>query len=405
MINIKNIFFFFLLLSLQTQAQFFGLFGGNKEKPKNSQLLLDRGVQINSTKAINNMYNFKFHEAEVEFKWLIVKFPEHPIGYFLLGLNEWWKIVPDTKNTKFDDSCHDYMDKAIDKADELLSNNSNDKEAAFFLACAYAFKGRLYAEREKWVKSAWAGKQAIKYLEKSRGSDNINPELIFGDGLYNYYSKWIHENYKSLKPLLTFFRKGNKALGIEQLEDVSTNAFYTRMEARYFLVQIYSMEQLPNKALMLSRQMHALYPDNSFFHRYVARTAFSMGRLDDAAIYAKQLLENIDAQKYGYSFNDGRYGAYILGYVNEHQYRDPAQAKIYYSKCIAYSRGNDSEDSGYFLGSNLALARFAENEGNYANAIAYYQEVIDKGDKKSDFVIKAKKGIQLIKAKQKGKKK
>jgi hypothetical protein len=400
----KLITLFLLIISLQSYSQFFGLFG-NKEKPKTSQLLLDRGVQIESTKAINNMYNFKFHEAEVEFKWMIVKFPEHPIGYFLLGLNEWWKIVPDTKNTQFDEQCHTYMDRAIDKADELLSNNGGDKEAAFFLACAYAFKGRLYAEREKWVKSAWAGKQAIKYLEKSRGSENINPELIFGDGLYNYYSKWIHENYKSLKPLLTFFRKGNKTLGIEQLEDVSLNAFYTRMEARYFLVQIYSMEHLPNKALMMSRQMHSLYPDNSFFHRYVARTAFSMGRLDDASIYAKQLLANIEAQKFGYSFNDGRYGAYILGYTNEHHYRDLAEAKVFYSKCIAYSRGNNSEDSGYFLGANLALGRISEAEGNSQTAMTYYEEVLKNAEKKSDYYIKAKQAVQLIKNKNKGKKK
>src|SRR5690606_24793535 len=151
---------------------------------------------------------------------------------------------------------------------------------------------------------AWAGKKAMKYLDDSRGEENINPELLFGDGVYNYYSKWIHENYKSLRPLLTFFRKGNKELGIKQLENVANNAFYSRMEARYFLVQIYAMEKQPGKSLQMSAQMHHMYPDNSFFHRFVARNSFALGRLNDAEVYAKELLHNVDGKKYGYGAND-----------------------------------------------------------------------------------------------------
>src|SRR5690606_19322645 len=127
-----------------------------------------------------------------------------------------------------------------------------------------------------------------------------NPELLFGDGVYNYYSKWIQENYKSLRPLLTFFRKVEKKKGIEQLENVSLNAFYTRMEARYFLVQIYSMEGQGQKALNMAKMMHSIYPDNPFFHRYAARGSFVIGNMTETEKYAKELLENIEARKEGY---------------------------------------------------------------------------------------------------------
>ncbi len=384
--NYRRFTYFILLIIISrqsTEAQLFDWFSGNKATPPKEMLLTNRAIQIQTTEAINDMYNYNFFEAERGFKWLTVKYPDHPIGYFLVGLNTWWKIVPDTGVEIYDAACHKQMDIAIDKADDMLRYPTMEKEAAFFMAASYAFKGRLYAERKNWIKSAWAGKQAMKYLERSRGDGDINPELVFGDGLYNYYSRWIPENYPSLKPLLTFFRKGDKNLGIKQLENVSQNAFYTRMEARYFLVQIYAMERQPKKGLQLARMMHSLYPQNSYFHRYAARTAFSLGQLDEAARYAQQLLDRIDAGSYGYGNNDGRYGAYILGYANQHYYRDVAAAKKYYRLAIGYAINNDSEDSGYFLGAHRELGKYAMREGDYTTAMEHFKTVFDNAAKKS----------------------
>lgn len=402
-----SIVILFVFFSTSTGiGQWYNIFGDDKkvEAPKN--LLMDRGIQIETTEAINFMYNYQFVQSEREFKWLLVKYPEHPIGYFLIGLNYWWRLVPDTKETKYDASIMYYMDKAIDKADDLYDNDNSNKEAAFFLAAAYAFKGRLYSEREKWTRAAYSGKQAIKYLEASRGDENINPELLFGDGLYNFYSRWIHENYKSLRPILTFFRKGDKQKGIKQLEEVSTNAFYTRMEARYFLVQIYAMENESIKGLKLAEQMHELYPNNSFFHRYAARSAFVLGRMNQAQRYAEELLESIASNKYGYGANDGRYGAYILGYVYKNYRKNDKLAKEYFEKCVSFAQSNDSEESGYYLGSQMALADYAVKAENFEEAIGRYQLVIDDAKSKSSVKeeAKTKLGESKKKARQKKRK-
>jgi predicted Zn-dependent protease len=400
------IVFFLVHFTLSSvHAQFFGFLTGGEKKEVPKELLMDREIQIGTTSAINNMYNYNFDLSEKEFKWLLVKYPDHPIGYFLIGMNYWWRIVPDTKVEKYDRSMEKYMDDAIDRADKLFDNDPNNKEAAFFLAAAYAFKGRLYAEREKWTKAAWVGKQSMKYLEKSRGDDNINPELLFGDGLYNFYSKWIHENYKSLRPLLTFFKKGTKAEGIKQLEEVANNAFYTRMEARYFLLQIYAMENQPTKGFQMAKTMHELYPQNSFFHRFAARYAFVLGRLSEAEVYAQELLNAIDSGKYGYGDNDGRYGAYILGYVNKNYKRNPFEAKKYYTRCIEFAQSNDSEESGYYLGSQLALGEMAEADGDYLTAAQKYKLVLENSKKKSSTYEEAKDKIMALKQKLKDLKK
>ena len=391
-LSIKSLFVL-MLLSQVAEAQF-SWFGGSTKKKQHEVLLANRAIQIEATQAINNMYNFKYDAAERDFKWLTVKYPEHPIGFFLLGLNEWWKIVPDTKDESHDDKFIANMDRAIDLADEMLDDDDGDKEAAFFQAAAYAFKGRLHSERGSWIKAAWDGKQAMKYLDKCRGFGDFSPELAIGDGLYNYYSKWIPENYPSLKPMLIFFHKGVKAQGIKQLEYVASNAFYTRMEAKYFLMQIYSMENQHQKAYFEAVQMHAMYPDNSFFHRYAARTAFMLGKSEEAEKLAEELLANVNLAKYGYESTAGRYAAYILGYINYNYKRDLPKAKEYYQKTIDFALQNDSKESGYFLGATLTLGKIASAEKDYVKALQYFNIVTKNSDKKLETYKEAKKLVE-----------
>ena len=56
-------------------------------------LLLDMNMQIEATQAVNDMYNFKFAQAERQFHRIKQAHPTHPLPYFLLGLSEWWKMA------------------------------------------------------------------------------------------------------------------------------------------------------------------------------------------------------------------------------------------------------------------------------------------------------------------------
>ena len=350
---------------------------------KYDMLLKHPGVQIESAEAINNLYNYKFYEADKEFRWLRLRYPNHPMPYFLMGLAEWWKIVPNTEVTDYDDKCLAYLDSTITKAEELHDRKDDNVEASFFLAAAYAFKGRLYSERKKWTKATFAGKNALKYFEKCKGYGDLSPELLFGDGLFNYYAQWIPQNYPLLKPILVFFPKGNKQQGIQQLEKTSNNAFYTRTEARYFLLQIYSMENQYDKAYDLAKYMTQQYPDNPFFERYYARAAFVRGLTGEAEAASKSILNKIGQSRAGYEGVSGRAAAYILAYINYHYYRNLPVARQYYQQSIDFAKQTNSFDAGYYWASVLALGKIAAAEKNFEQANAYFKEVLDKADKKS----------------------
>jgi hypothetical protein len=344
-------------------------------------LLSDNTVRLLSTDAVNHMYNFKFDQAEKEFIEFKKMYSTHPLPYFLLGLNEWWKIMPNIDNKKYDDKFLAYMDTAIYWSEKLIEDNENNVEANFFLAAAYGFKGRFYSERSEWRKATFAGKNALKYLDKSKGMNDLSPEFLFGEGLYNYYSIWIPENYPVLKPVLYFFPKGNKELGLKQLKEVANNAFYTRTEAQYFLMNIYALSENDTKqAFEISKYLNQTFPDNSYFQRFYARLLYYMGNFREAEQVALDILNKIDNKMPGYEATSGRYACFFLGQVYE-AYRNIPKAKEYYLRSIEYTKELKAFDSGYYLYSLTNLAQMAVEEKDTKAARQYYQEVLDHAEK------------------------
>jgi hypothetical protein len=379
-----------LPLAFHAQGQWWKLTEEAEKERSKGMLLLTAEVQIEATTAINQMYNFHFPEAEREFNYLKVKYPKHPLPDFLLGLMQWWKIVPNTKSEVYDDRLIEYMDRSIEKA-EVIWDETENPEAAFFMAAAYGFKGRLHAERKNWTRATLAAKNALKYLEYSRNFADFSPELMFGDGLYNYYYHFIKQNFPLLRPVLWLFPKANKLQGIKQLEQVSYQAFYTRTEARYFLLQIYAMENMADKSYDMAKYTHENFPENPFFHRYHARAAFMVGKLDEAEEQAKSILDRIENHQVGYEGVSGRYASYILGYYNLYVFKNRPEAKKRFLQCMEFSKQTDALESGYYWASVLGLARIAFQESDYDLAVTYCKEVLDKADKKSAQHTEAKK--------------
>jgi hypothetical protein len=345
---------------------------GKSESP---YLLLDKGLQFRITENVNALYNFDFETAERGFRVMQYQYPEHPLPYFLLGLSTWWKIAPDVENKKYDDLFIDQMDVVIDKAEEMLDKDPKNKEAAFFLAGAYGFQGRLYSERKSWTRATFAGKNALKYLNMSRGEEELGPELLLGDALFNYFSVWIPENYPLLKPVVAMFPKGNKALGLKQLEDVAQNAFYARIEAQYFLFRLYaSEEKQPYKALAITDYLHGKFPNNPYFHRSYARHLYTVGRITEAKEMSDQILQRIDDKWTGYESNSGRYAAFYIAQYYD-RIGDQAEAKKYYLKTLSYGEESESQESGYYLYSLIALGKMANQEKNKPLARNYFNQV------------------------------
>jgi hypothetical protein len=368
--------------------------------------LSDIDIQIESTNAINKMYNFNFDEAEKEFTWLIDEYKNHPLPIFLLGLSKWWRIEAEVnqgiesegeakQKNNLDNQFLLLMDKSI-LLSKKIYKDGNKIDGAFFLAASYGFKGRLLSERKNWRKAAFSGKNALKYLKEIRKEDYLIPEIAFGNGLFNYYSIWISDKYPILKPIVGFFPKGNKIRGIEQLDNAAKNSFYTRTEAQYFLMRIFSEENKLSKALQISNYLHNTYPMNSIFHRYYTQLLYRSGYFDECEIQLNELLKNYLNNILGYNLNVVRNAHFFKAEI-ERKKLNIESAKENYLKSIEYSIQMKNQKLGYTLYSYYYLGKLEYDNRNFKTSKQYFKKVIRLSKRKEKINIDSRNYLSKIK--------
>jgi tetratricopeptide (TPR) repeat protein len=344
-------------------------------------LLLDESIKNELSGAVDNLYNFKYERAERQFRSLRRRYPHHPMPYFLMGLSQWWKIVPTNILTKkYDDAFFAYMDTTIMYGERMLVQKKNNYEAAFFLAAAHGFSARLHSERKNWRKATVHSRQALNFMNKAKEANGLSPEFMFGEALYNYYAVWISKNYPLLRPVLLFFPDGDKQKGLTELKQVADNGFYTGMEAKFFLMKILANEENNQMAAYpISRYLATKYPDNAYFQRFYARLSFVIGNLSETERISLQILDKLNRKMPGYESISGRYAAYFLGYIYQNR-NNLAKAKSYYQQAITFAAQTDEAKSGYAIHSYLNLARISHEENNIQQAKEYYHIVKDLAD-------------------------
>lgn len=351
-------------------------------------LLTNMGVQIESTDAVNSMYNFKFDKAEAYFLELKNQYPEHPMPYFLMALSNFWKMVPyidteDFRNT-YEKEFLTYIDLSIEKGEKLFNKNDKNIEAAFFLCAAHGFKGRYYAENKGFVKAALQGKSALHYLTYTKGKGDFSPEFLFGESIFNYYSEWIKEEYPLLKPLVNMFPKGNKSVGLAQLTECANSAFYTRIEAQYFLMRIYNSEENnPRAAYPYAKRLNATYPDNPYFQRVYARLTWDLGYYGECEKVCYDINYKVNIAMPGYEENTGRQACYFLGRLL-YERGDLEKSKFYLSKTTVYAQSGDMNKMGYTLSAYYYLGLIESKLENNSVAERNFMEVIKYGTDKDD---------------------
>ena len=393
----KKYFIFYIFLNSTMNS----IYGNVKDT---TSILTDIDIQIEATSAINKMYNYQFEEAEKEFRWLVSEYQNHPLPVFLLGLSSWWKIDAQSsksyigeshKENVLDKNFLSLMDESINLSKQIY-DQGNKVDGAFFLAASYGFKGRLLSERRKWSAAAFAGRNAIKYLKEIRKDDLMIPEISFGNGLFNYYSIWISERYPLLKPIIKLFPEGNKNKGVEQLNIASNNSFYTRTEAQYFLMRIYSGEGKLSKAFQLSEYLKDTYPQNSIFHKYYTQLLYRNSRLNECLKESNNIIVNYKKRKFGYNEDEVRIAHFFLGEIY-HSNLNFEKAIFNYKKSIEFSEKIGKQKMGYSIFSNFSLGRIFFNRNEYKQAKIYFKRVLKLTKRKDDLNKRSRNFLKKIK--------
>ena len=327
---------------------------------------------------IDRVYNLEFQSADSVFHELILSHPRHPAGHFFLAMVDWWRIMLDMDDTRYDERFLDSLDSVIDLCDELLEQNENDVTALFFKGGALGFSGRLRFHRDDWLAAANAGRRALPLVTDAFAADSTNFDVYLGTGIYNYYAEVIPERYPAAKPMVLFIPPGDKAAGISQLKIAAEKGKYAHVEAKYFLMQLnYLYEKNYSAALNLARELHERYPNNMLFHRYVGRCYVSMVNYPEAENVFAEISSRVQRKLPGYNAKVEREAEYYLGLCELHK-RDYEKASEHFLSSDRMSRTLDVEGpSPFMILSNLQLGKIYDLQTRRDLAVRQYEKVLE----------------------------
>lgn len=326
---------------------------------------------------LDNIYNVKFDKAEQYFDEVKDLYPEHPVGYFLDAMVDWWKLTLNKDDKRFNSSFLKKINRVIEKCDELLEENPKDINALFFKAGAIGYRGRFYANDESWVNAAKDGSEGFDLLVECSKIAPGNHDIMLGTGIYNYFADVLPQKYPVIKPLLLFLPSGDKKLGLLQLNASAKYALYAGLEAKVVLLQIYySFENDIWKATEIIEDLIARYPDNPYFHRYQGRIYIRRGMNQQAELVWREVLKRCFAKQTGYERFTAREAMYYIG-VALYERGDYEQALKYLYKCDEGSRSLDkSTISGFMVNANLYIGKILDIQGKRKYAVKQYEKLL-----------------------------
>jgi tetratricopeptide (TPR) repeat protein len=290
---------------------------------------------------------------------------------------QWERIISKFDDESQDEKLYKMLDVVVEICEKRLDGNPEDVAAMFFKGGAVGFRGRLRANRGKWLGAANDGIVALPLVRKAYELEPNNYDVLLGIGIYNYYAAVIPGKYPIVKPVMIFFPSGDRKKGLEQLRQASLHAKYAQVEATYFLMQNYfTYEKNYTSALELARKLHEKYPNNSMFYRYLGRCLVITGYLGEANDIFIDILNRYTQQQLGYDMYDAREAYYYIGKFEFLAGRFDTALKNFYT-CDEISRKLDKEESSGFMSlANLIIGMIYDAQGKRQYAIQQYKKVL-----------------------------
>jgi len=344
-----------------------------------SSILNDAFVRTTGTKGLDRLYGMQFEEAKARFDKINERYPDHPVGPFLKGLNLWWTIMLDLTDTSHDEAFIEQMNVVIERCNALLEEDPDHFDAALFKAAAHGFLARLHSNRSRWWKTIRNGQKAINYVQKIEEVAPERGDYLFGPGMYDYYADILAEEYTLSKAIMWMLPNGNKKRGLQRLREAATNGRYVKTEAIYFLAKVhylYEDDYRGSRKWML--QLRERHPDNPFFHTLEGRVYARWGRWNQARDVFRSVVERCEAGRSGYNTHMEEIAQLYL--ARDRLYQDQYQEALHHLAELEQLTSRDIEDTRYRMLGYLYQGMAYDALGRRTVAVNRYRKVLNMED-------------------------
>ena len=339
-----------------------------------AQTDIERGV----LKGLDYCYNFKWGKADEEFQKLIDKYPDDLRGYHYKSTISLWYYLSSKSPDDYQNFVH-YSDLALDKGAKQLDNDPDNELILYTLGTAYSSRAIVFAKAESYLNAAWASKKSESYLKDALKINPKRADAYLGLGLYNFAVGQIPSGFKWALSLAGI--KGNKELGIQYIRKASIEGYFSKIEASYYLSQIYS-ESVNNYDMAANclKPLIKKYPDNLLFNYSMGVLEIKRKNLSQAERIISKILRTNET-----NFKELVYFSnFLMGdiYYKENNFKD---AKEYY---ITFLNSYNQKDYKGIAAFRLGVC--VELTNDRTTAIQYFYQT-DKGNMDLDDDIYAKR--------------
>ncbi len=322
-------------------------------------------------KGIEHIYNQEFTSAEQVIDRLDRRLQGSAIPDLMRALNLYWRHYPLYLKEEKLEQFQQYLDKSYQRSLKVLESDPGNPEATFLAMASQGLLAESYSESGKSLKAVGAAKRAYNYIKTGSNKLDQYKEFYLSTGLYNYYREYYPETYPIYKPFMSFFMKGDKQLGIKQLEVAAKQASITHVIAKYYLSYIYMRyEYIPAKALRQGKDLHSSYPRNPLFSAIYLESLIINDRFKEAQPIAAKLQQHSSPYL-------RIYGDLFMAVVEEKYHQNYQKAEQLYRLALQLDDEHDMERDHLQAFAYMGLGRIYEKKQD-PEARKYFKEALDQ---------------------------
>jgi tetratricopeptide (TPR) repeat protein len=209
------------------------------------------------------LYNFNFKSSDKAFDKIINNYPDNPAGYYYKSISHLWFYL-DSKNDIDLVNFISLTDTAIEKAEAILKNDSSDVFTLYILGSAYANRTIAFTRDESYFDAVIAARKFHSCFNELLNIDSLYYDAYTGKGIFNFAISQAPQTWSWAINLAGM--TGDIKIGLTNLETASKKGKLSKIEAQFYLSQIYSEFLLKyQQAKRILNDLTFRYPKNLLF--------------------------------------------------------------------------------------------------------------------------------------------
>jgi len=235
--------------------------------------------------AVDLVYQRKYTEAKAAFEAAHHQFPGSalgPIGKVLV----YQALMLENLDFAFEKQYEHAANQARQQLMQALEVRGNDAWENFILAGVLGIDAIHTMRKGNYLTALNRGLEAMKSVNRAKKLAPEFPDLLIGDGLYNYWRTVITRGVKGLPDFAD-----NRMLGIQQLQQVQEEGIFLGPAATFALTYTWLEEGALKRATAASLRNHRAYPENVINNLMLGRLYMYRRNYTESLKYFKKVLQ------------------------------------------------------------------------------------------------------------------